>query len=95
MRHLIDNILSLSPQNVAMEVIILSVFLWFLVWVVVIVDLLASQRSRLSKVFWMGLASVPILGGIFYAGSNLMSADWSAAFFWRRAVKPQGRRTDK
>lgn len=60
-----------------------------------LVDLLGSQRSRLSKVFWAGLISLPMLGGIFYAGSNLVSADWSAAFFWRKATKPKGNRSDQ
>jgi hypothetical protein len=95
MRHLIDNILSLSPQNVAIEVIVLTSVLWVLVWVTILIDLLSSQRSGLSKCIWLGLASVPMLGGVFYAGVNLIYADWSSAFFWRKASKPKGNRLGK
>jgi hypothetical protein len=87
MRHLIDNMISLSPQNVATEILVLCIGIWIAIWVTSLIDALTSHQYILVKILWALIISIPGFGTALYALYSLAKADWSAPFFWRKSLK--------
>lgn len=54
-------------------------------------DVVSNSKTFLSKTVWILIVSVPMAGAIIYALFNLLGADWSAAFFWRKSAKTKGK----
>lgn len=84
MRHLLENIFAVHPQNTSSLILVSGCAVWVVVWVVLMADILQSSRSGMWKAFWLIISSVPLVGGVLFALYMLLSADWSAAFFWRK-----------
>ena len=90
MRHLLENIFSIHPQNTSDVVSVSALIVWGIVWLVMLVDIWQSLRSPLWKIFWSLFASIPLVGGVIYSVYMLFAADWTSAFFWRKL--PAGKR---
>jgi hypothetical protein len=86
MRHLLENIIAVHPQNTSSLILASGLALWLVVWLVLAVDILQASRTGIWKFLWLVIASVPLLGGVLFALYMLFSADWSGAFFWRKVT---------
>lgn len=84
MRSLLENIISINPQNTSINIVILGCALWLVMWLVMVIDIFQSSRSGFWKLTWTIVCSVPLIGGIIYAFYMLSLADWSSTFFLRK-----------
>lgn len=86
MRHLLENIIAIYPQNTSSLILFSGIALWVVVWIILMIDILQASRTGLWKFFWLVVASVPLFGGVLFALYILFLADWSGAFFWRKVT---------
>ena len=84
MRSLFENIIYINPQNTSINIVILGCALWFVMWLVMIIDVFQSARSSFWKFSWTIVCSIPLVGGIIYALYMLTLADWFSTFFLRK-----------
>jgi hypothetical protein len=80
-KHILNNILSFSPQNTSVLVWLFGAGLWILVLLLLLHDVFTSnRRGALGKATWcVILTGLPIMSGIFYTMIELARADWSAS----------------
>ncbi len=57
--------------------------MWLVTWLLIIADIFGQERSAIWKAGWLILASIPIVGGMLYALSELLLGNWKKLFQWR------------
>lgn len=77
MRYFLDNVLTLQPQNLTLDAIWAGWFLYALVILACLQDILLSKFSWIKRVFWILAIFIPFLGSLLYAAFCLITADSS------------------
>jgi hypothetical protein len=74
--YLFQNALLADPQNISMLVLFMAAGVWFVMAVVLLVDLFSDATLSLSwKVIWCPvLICVPLFAGLFYSVFSIIRA---------------------
>jgi hypothetical protein len=83
MRRFISNLISLEPQNSSSLVMLVALGLWIVLWALLLADVRRKDCHWAMRFLWIGLVSIPALGGAIYALLELMNADWKSALHWK------------
>ena len=77
MIQVFTNALLASPQNTSILVWIACGGVWLLVAMVLLRDCFEVARPWWSKLLWiLLLLGLPVVGGILYSFSSILTADW-------------------
>lgn len=88
MRHFLDNLLRLQPQNLIPEAIWAGWILYALLVLACLQDIWLSKGSRLGRAVWTLVISMPFLGIFLYALFSLITADSSFKELLRSRQNP-------
>ena len=77
MRHFLDNLLRLQPQNLTLEALWLGWILYAVLALACLQDIWFSKKSWMKRTIWTLVISMPFMGIFFYAFFSLVTADSS------------------